>query len=90
MGFLGSKTEPFILRDEEVEHLTKQIKEGKIRPKIMFDTGDKVRIKEGPFVNFTGTIEDIYSDKGRLRVLIVIFGRMTPVELEFSQVEKIS
>ena len=60
----------------------------KPRPKVLFETGEMVRVKEGPFTDFTGTVEEVNYEKSRLRVAVTIFGRATPVELEFSQVEK--
>jgi transcription termination/antitermination protein NusG len=76
--------------DAEVARLTSQISEGtlKPKPKVLFEQGDQVRVTDGPFSNFNGTVEEVNPDKGRLRVLVSIFGRATPVELDFMQVEK--
>jgi transcriptional antiterminator NusG len=90
MGILGTRNEPTPVPDKEVEELKKRIEKGELRALTAYDVGDKVRVKDGPFTNFNGEVEAVYLDKKRLRVLISIFGRSTPVELEFSQVEKIS
>jgi transcriptional antiterminator NusG len=90
-GFVGSKTEPTAIPDEEAEKILAQIREGalKPKPKIKFEPGDKVVVTEGPFTNFTGTVDEVRADRGRVRVMISVFGRRTPVELEFTQLEKI-
>jgi len=89
-GFIGSRTEPAIISDEEVEFIRTQMAEGqeKPKPKYSFEKGDSVRVVDGPFVNFNGTVEEVRPDKGKLRVLVSIFGRPTPVELDFIQVTK--
>ncbi len=98
-GFVGAqkadaKTKelppPPSVSDQEVLRLTCQISEGtlKPKPKVQFEQGDQVRVTDGPFSNFNGTVEEVNPDKGRLRVLVSIFGRATPVELDFMQVEK--
>lgn len=78
------------ITDNEVRRLTTQMSEGtlKPKPKVQFETGDGVRVVDGPFSNFNGTIEEVDSAKGRVKVLVSIFGRATPVELDFMQVEK--
>lgn len=78
------------ITDAEVGRLTTQISEGtlKPKPKVQFEAGDGVRVTDGPFSNFNGTVEEVDANKGRLRVLVSIFGRATPVELDFMQVEK--
>ena len=78
------------IREDEVRRLTLQISEGvnKPKPKVQFETGDAVRVIDGPFSNFNGTVEDVDPTKGRVKVLVSIFGRATPVELDFMQVEK--
>lgn len=88
-GFVGGNT-PFPIPDEEVDKITLRMEEGaeKPRPKVEFDVGETVRVVDGPFLNFTGVVEDVKPDKGKLRVSVTIFGRPTPVELEFMQVEK--
>ena len=88
-GFVGGNT-PFPIADEEVNKITKRMEEGaeKPRPKVLFEVGETVRVVDGPFLNFSGVVEDVKPDKGKLRVTVTIFGRATPVELEFMQVEK--
>jgi transcriptional antiterminator NusG len=88
-GFVGGNT-PFPISDEEVNKITRRIEEGaeKPRPKVLFEVGETVRVIDGPFLNFSGVVEDVKPDKGKLRVTVTIFGRATPVELEFMQVEK--
>ena len=90
-GFVGTRTRPVPLSEEEVEEILKQTKEAKAKPvpKIMFQDGEAVRVKEGPFKNFSGTIEETNLEKGKIKVMISIFGRATPVELEAWQIEKI-
>ena len=88
-GFVGGNT-PFPIADEEVNKITRRMEEGaeKPRPKVLFEVGETVRVIDGPFLNFSGIVEDVKPDKGKLRVTVTIFGRATPVELEFMQVEK--
>lgn len=90
-GFLGAGNKPSPITEKEADRLLKQIQEGveRPRPSILFDIGEEVKVAEGPFASFNGTVEDIDEEKGRLKVSVSIFGRATPVELEFSQVEKI-
>lgn len=89
-GFVGSKTRPVPLDEEEVDEILKQAKDAKEKPvpKVVFKSGEAVRVKEGPFKNFSGTIEETNLEKGKIKVMISIFGRATPVELEAWQVEK--
>lgn len=89
-GFVGSTTNPPPVPEDEVLRITQQIKEGKMKPKVTieFEKGESVRVKEGPFANFTGVVDDVNTEKGRLKVLVSIFGRSTPIDLEFGQVEK--
>jgi transcriptional antiterminator NusG len=91
-GFPGSlgKEHPHPISDAEVARLTSQISEGtlKPKPKVQFEEGDTVRVIDGPFANFNGSVEEVNPEKGRLKVLVSIFGRATPVELDFMQVEK--
>jgi transcriptional antiterminator NusG len=89
-GFIGSRTEPAVIPDEDVDKIRKQMAEGqeKPKPKYSFEKGDSVRVVDGPFINFNGTVEEVRPDKGKLRVLVSIFGRPTPVELDFIQVTK--
>ncbi|MEW5782352.1 MAG: transcription termination/antitermination protein NusG [Pseudomonadota bacterium] len=90
-GFVGgTATKPTPITEKEVEKIMQQMQEGveKPRPKVLFEVGEMVRIKEGPFTDFNGTVEEVNYEKSRLRVSVSIFGRATPVELEFAQVEK--
>jgi len=92
-GFVGSAKSPKdvpVISDDEVSRLTSQISEGtlKPKPKVQFEEGDQVRVIDGPFSNFNGTVEEVKPEKGKVRVLVSIFGRATPVELDFMQVEK--
>ena len=90
-GFVGgTATKPTPISEKEVEKIMQQMQEGveKPRPKVLFEAGEMVRVKEGPFTDFNGSVEEVNYDKNRLRVSVTIFGRATPVELEFSQVEK--
>ncbi|MCL2075502.1 MAG: transcription termination/antitermination protein NusG [Betaproteobacteria bacterium] len=90
-GFVGgSGNKPKALSDDEVNKVMRQMQDGveKPRPKILFDVGQVVRIKDGPFTDFQGSVEDVNYEKNRLTVSVSIFGRATPVELEFAQVEK--
>jgi transcriptional antiterminator NusG len=91
-GFVGgSETRPAPITEEEASRIMAQMAEGakQPKPKYSFREGDEVRVIDGPFNNFNGAVEEVYPDKGKLRVLISIFGRATPVELEFVQVTKI-
>ncbi|MGD9161196.1 MAG: transcription termination/antitermination protein NusG [Desulfobacteraceae bacterium] len=90
-GFLGGGSEPYPVPDEEAERIIRQMEEGitKPKPRYSFEEGDEVRVVDGPFSNFQGTVEEVKQDKEKLRVLITIFGRATPVELDFIQVNKI-
>jgi len=90
-GFLGGGDKPYPVPDEEAERIIRQMEEGieKPKPRYSFEEGDEVRVVDGPFSNFQGTVEEIKPDKEKLRVLITIFGRATPVELDFIQVNKI-
>ncbi len=87
-GFIGSKDKPSPIPDKDVETLRTRIDEGtlKPKPKFKFDVGDHVRIIDGPFTNFDGIIDEVKPEKGKLRVIVSIFGRSTPVELDFIQV----
>lgn len=86
----GTKDHPAPLTDEQANNILQQIQAGaeKPRPKVLFEPGEVVRIKEGPFADFDGIVEEVNYEKSRLRVAVLIFGRSTPVELEFGQVEK--
>jgi len=89
-GFLGGGNKPSPLKEDEMKEVLHQIDTGTVRAaaKSKFEQGEVVRIVDGPFVNFNGVVDDINPDQGRLRVMVSIFGRATPVELEFLQVEK--
>lgn len=90
-GFLGgSGNRPAPISEKEVEKILSQIEEGveKPRPKILFEVGEMLRVKEGPFADFNGNVEEVNYEKSKVRVNVTIFGRATPVELDFSQVEK--
>jgi transcriptional antiterminator NusG len=86
----GTSTKPTPISEKEVAKIMQQVQEGveKPRPKVLFEVGEMVRIKEGPFTDFNGNVEEVNYEKSRLRVSVTIFGRATPVELEFAQVEK--
>ena len=86
----GAKNRPAPISEAEVQKIVSQMEEGSEKPrhKIEFMVGELVRVKEGPFTDFNGTVEEVNYEKSRLRVSVAIFGRSTPVELEFSQVEK--
>jgi transcriptional antiterminator NusG len=91
LGFIGGTSQtPTPISDKEANAILQRVEEGvsKPRPKILFEPGEVVRVKEGPFVDFNGVVEEVNYDKNRLRVSVLIFGRSTPVELEFGQVEK--
>jgi transcription termination/antitermination protein NusG len=90
-GFVGgSATKPTPISEKEVQNILHQIQEGveKPKPKVLFEVGEAVRVREGPFTDFHGSVEEVNYDKSKLRVSVSIFGRSTPVELEFGQVEK--
>jgi transcriptional antiterminator NusG len=90
-GFVGGATKALPTVDEaEVKKITRQMEEGAVRPKpkVSFERGENVRVVDGPFTNFVGMVDEVRPEKGRLRVLVSVFGRPTPVELDFVQVEK--
>lgn len=91
MGFIGASADrPTPISDREAEQILNRVREGaeKPRPKVLFEVGEVVRVNDGPFTDFNGVVEEVNYEKSRLRVAVLIFGRSTPVELEFGQVEK--
>jgi transcriptional antiterminator NusG len=90
-GFVGDKLKPVPVPESEVQKMTNRIAEGaaKPRPRVSFRDGENVRVIDGPFSNFNGVVEEVNQDKGKVKVLVSIFGRSTPVELDFIQVEKV-
>ena len=90
-GFLGGRREPTPLSDEEADRILNRMEAGKLKPqpKYFFESGDEVRVIDGPFTNFNGTVQEVNPEKGKIKVLVSIFGRSTPVELEFVQVQKL-
>ena len=90
-GFLGGGSEPVPLSEGEVKTIMDQIKgeSARPKPKFSFEKGESIRVIDGPFLNFNGVVEDVNHDKGKVRVMVSIFGRATPVELEFPQIERV-
>ncbi len=89
-GFVGGGNKPTPISDEEVARMTQQIKEGAVKPKpkIRFEEGESVRVTSGPFANFQGFVDAVRPDKEKVRVMVQVFGRATPVELDYTQLEK--
>jgi len=90
-GFLGGRHKPTPLSEEEADRILNRMEAGKLKPqpKYFFESGDEVRVIDGPFTNFNGTVQEVNPEKGKIKVLVSIFGRSTPVELEFVQVQKL-
>jgi transcriptional antiterminator NusG len=90
-GFLGGKNKPAPISDEEATQILNRMEAGQTQPqpKFFFEHGDDIRVIDGPFTNFNGTVEDVNPEKGKIKVLVSIFGRSTPVELDFVQVTKL-
>ena len=90
-GFLGGRERPTPISDDEADQIINRMKAGKEKPqpKYFFEAGDEIRVIDGPFTNFNGTVEEVNPEKGKIKVFVSIFGRSTPVELEFVQVQKI-
>ena len=90
-GLMGGRNKPAPISDEEADRILNRMEAGKLKPqpKYFFEFGDEIRVIDGPFTNFNGTVEEVNHEKGKIKVLVSIFGRSTPVELDFVQVQKL-
>ncbi len=91
IGFVGGGKKPVPLKEQEIKEILEQLEEkkSKVKPKVSYEIGESVKVTEGPFINFSGVVKEVNPDKGKLKVMVTIFGRETPIELEYWQVEKI-
>lgn len=87
-GFVGTGAKPIPLKEDEVKQILKHMGMEEAKPKPAFDVGESIRVTNGPFQNFIGTVEEVYPDKGKIKVLVAMFGRETPVELDYVQAQK--
>lgn len=88
-GFVGTGSKPIPLQESEVKNILKHMGIEEAKPKVIFQVGESVRVTSGPFQNFIGVIEEVYPDKGKIKVLVAMFGRETPVELDYSQAQRV-
>ena len=88
-GFIGLGRKPMPLPEKEVENILKKTQDTQVKPspKVVFEKNEQVRVTEGPFINFNGTIEEVHPEKGKIKVMVSVFGRSTPVELDFMQID---
>ena len=91
IGFIGGGRKPAPLKEQEIKEILEQIedKKSKVKPKICFDQGESIKVTDGPFLNFSGFVHEVNPEKGKLKVMVSIFGRETPIELEYWQVERV-
>jgi len=91
IGFVGGGKKPVPLKEQEIKEILEQIedKKSKVKPKVSFEIGESVKVTDGPFLNFSGVVNEVNPDKGKIKIMVTIFGRETPIELEYWQVEKV-